>query len=305
MWKTIVAVMGLGLWLWGGSAWTMTAPCKPLPGNEYEKVFCELKRKGKGHTLPNIYEFRKNPPLTQAFLLKKPAERAGIKLVIPSRENRETLRRQKELLLGSDPEATKQVARETLPPSESKTIALPAQTQVKEEQPEQTVQEIIEIVQYSDVLSSCQQRGLAVNCADGHYELLGNLPNPKLSSQALSEGNQLSLPVLESDRQEALPDYLSEAYSVYIEGMMEIGLAASTMTYSKFAQLYQIMQQQGQDFAGRFEVMYTFLKKDKQTIAVSTKREVPEGFALEYCHFLNDKLLACEHKRANYLFAKK
>ena len=73
--------------------------CTPLKNNYYEDVYCQIKHKGQGHSLPNIYEFRKNNVLTQAFLLKRPAARAGIDLKIPERKNKETIKRQENFFL--------------------------------------------------------------------------------------------------------------------------------------------------------------------------------------------------------------
>jgi len=75
--------------------------CEPQDNNEYEKILCQLKQSGRGAGLPNIYQFRENPPLIQALLLKKTAERAGITVKIPERDNQETLRRQEELLVSA------------------------------------------------------------------------------------------------------------------------------------------------------------------------------------------------------------
>src|SRR5690606_22003974 len=94
--------------------------CEPASGNEYEKVFCQLKRSGRGEELPSIHDFRKNPPLMQALLLKKPAERAGIPLRIPERGNAETVDRQADLLLAPMVEPTLE------PPKDQK--LLPAKT---------------------------------------------------------------------------------------------------------------------------------------------------------------------------------
>lgn len=269
-------------------------PCKPLLGSEYEKIYCELQRRGKGHTLPKLYEFRRNPPLTQAFLLKKPAERAGIKLVIPSRDNRETLRRQKELLLGS--KKIEQVAAVAVEKQEKK--------QVSKKIPRIQEQAAIILKINQSVLNSCKNKALNVYCADGDYDFLGNIANSQLAADALQNSNMLNLPVFDENNARGLDDYLALSYSAYIRGMITIGLGASTMTYSKFAHLYGIMRQQGQNFPERFELMFTFLKRDKTTIAVSTQREIPDDFVLDYCHFLDGKLLACEHKKTNYLFVR-
>lgn len=58
--------------------------CFVLAENYYEQVYCELQAKGEGSTLPRFHEFKNNPPITQALLLKRPAGRIGITLKMPA-----------------------------------------------------------------------------------------------------------------------------------------------------------------------------------------------------------------------------
>lgn len=82
---------GLGALLRGaltlGLVWSMPVAadlfCFSWAQSYYEQVYCEVKVAGKGGQLPRNDEFRNNPPLTQALLLKPLARNAGIDLVMP------------------------------------------------------------------------------------------------------------------------------------------------------------------------------------------------------------------------------
>lgn len=281
-------------------------PCDPAPGNQYEKIFCQLKRSGRGQELSTLHDFRKNPPLTQAFLLKKPAERAGITLRIPERHNTETVDRQADLLLkttGSNASAITAPPRPTADPKAlAKTVVSVAP--VAPGQPE-TGKKILP-VEKTNPLESCVLRDFALQCEHGMFRLVTNRANQHLEEGMLSEGHRLGLPVFQgkaSDR-EALEQYWQQAYSRYLAGMMEIGLGASTLSYSKFVHLYNHLVSQQLNFAERFETMYHFLKLDKSSIGVSTRPVIAEGFTTRYCSELSPELLACEYQRDNYIFTK-
>jgi len=344
--------------------------CEPQENNEYEKILCQLKQNGHGAGLPNIFQFRENPPLVQALLLKKPAERAGITVEIPERDNQETLRRQEDLLLATPAAATAEpvhlnsavttvkIIQQAPAPvvtqpvavtptstepvrlgSAVKTIsvvqqapamsavppapALPAvvATTPVAPEPAPATEPVLagkEIAINKEVfepqvmdksaaspLASCTLQQLTLGCAGGRYQLLGNKTNQQLPANALAEDHKLALPVYTgaADDTAAVDSYLAKAYDRYLAGMMEIGLGASTMSYTKFANLYHYIVEQHLDFSGRFETMYQFLKKDKAAIGVSTKLSVATGFTPQYCNEL-ENFVACDYKGVNYVFTK-
>lgn len=49
----------------------------------YEQIYCEVKAKGKGRSLPAFFDFQRNEPLMQALLLKRPAAKADIDMAMP------------------------------------------------------------------------------------------------------------------------------------------------------------------------------------------------------------------------------
>lgn len=267
------------------------AACDPAPGNEYEKVFCQLKRSGRGEGLPSIYDFRKNPPLMQALLLKKPAERAGIPLRIPERGNAETVDQQLELLLSAPPVTVAKPAVINKAARQDKIV--PVKT---------SVTPLVLVSSTED----CQLKIFELWCADERYRLVTNQINQHLQEGVLSDQHLLNLPSFQGSQTdtEEVERYLQRAYTRYLEGMMEIGLGAATMSYTKFVNVYQFNVSQHLDFAERFEKAYAFQKKEKASIGVSTRPTIASGFNTRYCSELKPELLACEHGNENYLFVK-
>lgn len=297
--------------------------CEPQENNEYEKIFCQLKRSGRGASLPNIYQFRENPPLTQALLLKKPAERAGITVKIPERDNQETLQRQEALLIAATPEPsegprpldrsvkTLEIIQQVPPApvaveqSETPVLAAPdvaTEIMAKEQTP---VLEVEIPASTDNAMAGCSLQQMTVQCASGRYQLVGNKTNQQLSANALADEHKLALPVYSGAPGDlaALDEYLTRAYSRYLAGMLEIGLGASTMSYGKFVNLHKYITDQRLDFVGRFETMYQFLKKDKQSIGVSTKLTLAEGLVVQDCSML-ENIIACDYEASNYIFVK-
>ncbi len=58
--------------------------CFLLAENYYEQLYCEVKAKGEGGSLPSLRDFRNNNQMTQALLLKRPTGRLGIALAMPN-----------------------------------------------------------------------------------------------------------------------------------------------------------------------------------------------------------------------------
>ena len=293
--------------------------CVPLADNEYEKIYCELKQRGKARNLPSIYEFRKNPPMTQALLLRKPAAELGIVVIMPERSAPE-----KTPVPGNVPAAAPEVARESVvaqpatPRVEKKTITHEAalkphsekQVTTKTAAPTAITSSKSEVGSHLptgsvEISQACQLEQFTLHCAGVTYQLVTDKSNQQLPDDALSDDHKLALPVFHGNPADApeLEHYLADAYSRYLQGMLEIGLGSKTMTYTKFANLYDYYAKQHLDFVSRFETMYEFLKKDKATVAVSTRPQLASGFNLQYCS-QQDNLIACDYQKTNYVFAK-
>lgn len=256
--------------------------CMTLAENYFEQVYCELKARGEGRQLPRLHEFRNNDSTTQALLLKRPAARLGIEIKVPRQQAEHRVRVPTRL-------PTRPLPSTSVPAT---TAAAPAQSIARDT---------------AEQLSGCKMLGVVISCGDGQFHLLGNRSNTDLADGVLSADNRMALPEFEGSLSSAtaVSDYLARAYQRYISKMVEIGLGGSTMTFGKFAYLFQDLSEKGVDFAARSETMFSYLKKDKSRIAVSETVSAPADLQSAYCNRLNGALIACDGGRRNYLYARK
>lgn len=247
--------------------------CFAFAETYYEQVYCQLQAKAQTKGLPAFHEFKKNDERIQAALLKRPAERNGIKLPVPK-------------VATVTPES---VPDKPLPTQEA--IASKSATQ-------RIVRETVAIEQpLAD--ASCTLKGNIILCGTLSYKLIGNKSNTRLAKGVLYEENKMALPVHAG---QPLEQYLSEAYRQYINKMCDIGLGGVTMTFGKFAYLYRDVQLKGLNFVQRFETMYSFLKKDKTTMGVSEAIPSSIGATIEDCSPLDKNRFVCAHQGRNYIF---
>lgn len=251
--------------------------CFALAETYYEQVYCQLQAKAQAKGLPPFNQFKKNNEAVQASLLKRPAERNGIKLPAP--------------------------ARKTQPPS----AAITAQKIITKPQvsAQRTVANEPEAVPMRSVkyesndTSGCELSGNQIHCGMQTFKLVGNKANHRLANNALSIDNKMDLPRFQGG---VLSQYLGHAYARYVAKMCDIGLCGVTMTYGKFAYLYQDLHSKGLDFPQRFEIMYGFLKKDKANMGVSESSRVPQALSVQDCGALTDTRYVCDYQGRNYIF---
>jgi hypothetical protein len=255
--------------------------CFAAAESYYEQVYCQLQAKAQIKNFPPFHQFRKNNEEVQYSLLKRPAERNAIKLPAPARKAAASGPRQQisAAQLPTDKSKNKTgsgkiIARETKP------SGLPRQTPGSEH--------------------GCRFAGKELICDEQRFYLLGNKANHRLAKQALSPGNKMDLPQYTGGN---LHQYLATAYRQYIAKMCEIGLCGVTMTYGKFAYLYQDLHNKGLDFAQRFETMFSFLKKDKASLGVSEAVNLPQGMEVNDCAPLGKQYFVCDYLGRNYIFA--
>ena len=154
----------------------------------------------------------------------------------------------------------------------------------------------------TDTLSGCELQGKIVSCAGQFYRLVGNRHNRELDAHALSIDARLGLPVDSGSRNAIdINHYLSQAYAIYLRKMHAIGLGGVTMSFDKFGFIFDDLRSKEVDFAGRFETMFSYLKKDKLSNAVRTAARLPDGFTTERCQRF-ENMLSCAFQRRNYLF---
>ncbi len=247
----------------------------------YEQVYCQLQAKAQIKNLPPFHQFRKNNEAVQYSLLKRPAERNAIKLPAPTRKAAAT-------------EARQQISAVELPADKLKNKTAPGKIIAREANPSGLPRPT------PGSGYGCRFAGKALECDQQRFYLLGNKANHRLAKQALSPGNKMGLPQYTGGN---LHQYLATAYGQYIAKMCEIGLCGVTMTYGKFAYLYQDLHNKGLDFAQRFETMFAFLKKDKASLGVSEAVSLPQGVEVNDCAPLGKQYFVCDYLGRNYIFA--
>lgn len=155
-----------------------------------------------------------------------------------------------------------------------------------------------------DAMAACEINTGAIICGHRRYVLLDNLPNSRLDPAALTKDNQLRLPSFSgsvNDR-EQLMGYLDQSYQLYLEAMISIGLAASTMSFTKFYHTFMDVQASGADFTGRMATMFEYLKKDKKAMAVRPQLTPQRPVNLRQCRMLNPELTVCDDVKHNWLY---
>lgn len=248
--------------------------CFALAETYYEQIYCQLQAKAQTKQLPAFHQFRKNTEVVQYSLLKRIAERNAIALAAPSRE--------KQVASSSEPRLTLPIAPVSSLVGANEPMVLPARKQG------------------NYVHNGCALHGKSLHCDEQVFSLVGNRANHRLAKHVLSADNKMGLPGYQGGN---LDQYLARAYEAYLAKMCEIGLGGVSMTYRKFAYLYQDLHTKGLDFTQRFETMFGFLKKDKATMGISESVAVPSGIDVRYCSPVGVRFYVCDVNGRNYIFA--
>jgi hypothetical protein len=259
----------------------------------YEQIYCELEAKGKTKELPSFDQFKRNNEVVQASLLKLPAERNRITLPPPKRAKSST----ENISIGnaSDIE-TKEIGKKETVKKESAKALSGQQENFKDGYVARKFDKPVGVT----ANTNCQLNASEIRCSEKRYRLLGNKANKNLAQGALLDANKMALPMLQQDQ--SLNAYVTSAYRQYIEKMCTIGLGAVTMTYARFAYLYEDLQSKNVNFVNRFEIMYSYLKKDKAAMWISEKIPVNQQLAIQYCDLMTEKLYICATQGQNYIF---
>lgn len=250
--------------------------CFELAENYYEQLFCEVQSLQPGAVTVTFNDFRKNDESMQALLLKRPASRLGINVAMPAKSNKQ--------------------------PTEKFSPAV------------QVPRKSIENINYggSNIQTMAQQKQCnyistgTLQCNEGNYVFVKNKLNHQLENGALATDNQLNLPDFtgDIDNEAHTSAYVLDAYQIYLGKMIDIGLAEKTMSLGKFSYFFQDITRKGVAFNQRFEVMFTFLKKDKQSLGVSPSKSAPESVDTQNCIQVSDKIYSCNTGSKNILFAR-
>lgn len=266
--------------LWSGAVAAQDSGCLTQARTPLEQTYCKVRAANPTATLPSLQELRRNPEKTQRLLLRRPAEQVGISL---------------------PPETTSAVK----PPPKAapaETIAArPAATAKPAAQAE-----TLPVRQDTGSLAGCEFGGTSIRCGVERFQLQGNLPNSRLQPGALAAENRVMFAEYtggQGDRA-ALMTYASETYLRYIEAMLDIGLASSTMSFTKFYHTLTEAQAKGARFGERLTTMFDFLKKDKANMGVQPHHNdaLPEN--LDQCMILSASLLVCDNVQQNWVYRR-
>ena len=257
----------------------------------YEQVYCELQAKGKAKGLPSFDQFKHNNEIVQASLLKLPAERNRIVLPPPKKPTSSFV----------EPSVSSVEKNESKKyESDKKEDPLKTLSVQSEPAKEDYIARKFEKISDDGSATQCQLHAAEIQCSTKRYRLVGNKMNSRLEKGVLSETNKLALPLFQPG--EPLNAYVSSAYRQYIDRMLAIGLGGVTMTYARFAYLYEDLQSKNVDFIRRFELMYSYLKSDKASMSISEKIPVNLQLALQYCELLTERRYVCAAQGQNYIF---
>jgi len=147
----------------------------------------------------------------------------------------------------------------------------------------------------------CQLLGSSITCDDKTYRLIDNLPNSKLENDVFNDQTVLDLPRFKGGEPGVL-EYLDKTYPLYIEAMLEIGLGASTMSFTKFHHTFGEVRSQKGDFSLRMAAMYEFLKMDKAKIAVKSRYNTYLPESLKECKPVSSHLIVCDNVKQNWVY---
>lgn len=243
--------------------------CHEMARTALEHSYCDVKASGQGKTLPPLNEFRGNSKKIQRFLLKTPARRAGVTL--PE-------------LSSDEPSQTEAKGNATKAVTSSAASSAPAPA--------------------ANSLASCALNNEQILCQNTRFSLATNLPNTVLNADALSKKNRLLLPGRNEARYAETSDliYLSESYPVYLKKMLSIGLGDSTMSFTRFAGLYDDIRSRNGNFAQRFYDMFELLKKEKKSNAVKPRYSNTFPESLEQCMQATRRIIVCDNVKKNWVY---
>lgn len=255
--------------------------CLSQATTEYERIYCEIISRGEGKALPRFEDFKLNDALVQKLLLKRPASKLKIKLPSHALTN-----------------PTKNKPTKNKPTKNKK--AKHTQALNKQELDKKTTSDALG--QYS--IKQCQLTHDKILCGKQRFVMRTNQPNKQLSSGVLNDSYKMGLPVYAGSKGDALEVqyYLSNAYALYIRRMIDIGLGASTMSYTRFFHTYYDLQEKNVSFSERFETMYSYLKKDKKSMAVQTVLSDKRPVHISECDDINAKIIACDSGGFNWIY---
>lgn len=262
--------------------------CREQATSALEQLYCQIKERDPHALGFSFKEFQKNPARTQHLLLRRPAKRLGLAMPIEPPANRgPSINRER----STDPQPSPPAPQAPSFNAAPKTQSPPAMT--KPSAPQAQTAPIDK--------NRCELRDRLIDCQTIVFQLIDNQPNSALATEAL-KNNQLHLPKYNDNQ--SLQAYLGEAYGSYIEKMTGIGLAGSTMSYTRFFHTYQMVQEGEGDFRQRMTDMFEYLKKDKASMAIKARYTSALPAEIQQCYPLGQKFMICDDVQHNWVFRR-
>lgn len=296
----------LGIWLYLplSLSWAQTQQeCLTQARSPLEESYCKIRAVNPSAPLPSLQELRKNPEKTQRLLLRRPAQQAGISLPPETSSKPRLLEKTR-----SEPAVqSSQKAEEDKKVKTGRAKAVPASPSGWAQFAQPVQRESLPDSFAPSHAGDCQFKGSQLQCGREVYELVGNVSNSRLKADAL-DPNQT---VVFAEYTDALDDehavmvHLADAYRHYIESMLEIGLGAATLSFTKFYHAFYESHSNGSAFGKRMTAMFEFLKKDKASMGVQAHYNdaLPEDFS--QCMSISEMLYVCDNVQQNWIYRKK
>ncbi len=259
--------------------------CLPMAITSYEVIYCKILERGGGKNLPDFAQFQRNPPRTQALLIKRPAAKFGIVIDEP-KADLDIKRVEKNI----ERSMSDQYSRRT--------------TQQRGRQ--DYLQRDLSVSRKSvdrELTQRCYLQAKAIVCGETQYVLVDNKHNRELAPNVLNDANSMQLPLFKGspDDEGGLNIYMTDAYRQYINKMLEIGLGGVTMSYTRFYYTRQALLEHKIDFVVRLEEMFQYLKQDKRYLAVAAG-DPPVFNGLGFCMPLDEQLIVCDNTNSNWVY---
>lgn len=282
----------------------VAANCAVKANTDYERIYCEIVKRGEGKTLPAFEDFKRNDATVQRLLLKRPAQKLKINLPAPKQGKAGYASKSSAYSTTPSGHATKASAHTTKPRTinsesgkaasvPSKHISLPGQRLPDDSS-----------TQGNLTLAQCQVAESYIQCGSRRFELVVNKPNNRLAKGVLDDQFLMGLPRYRgpASNDQEIQFYLSEVYGLYIQRMIDIGLGGSTMNYARFYHTFKDLQAKGIDFSERFETMYRFLKTDKKNMAVQSVLSDKRPKHIKQCDDVSERMIVCDSDSVNWVY---
>ncbi len=254
------------------------AACFVHATSVYEKAYCQIKEEAPATALPAFDDFRRNDAGIQYLLLKRHATRLKIALDPP-----QVSPRTPPAASAADAPAAKGISAPAAPANPAPTAAT-----------------------LDSRLKDCSLKANRIDCTSGQYLLQENRANHRLVPEHLQDDRPMALQDYTGPANDAYAkgDYLTRNYGRYLEKMLDIGLGAATLSYTRFCQIHDELSARNMSFAERFETMYLLLKKDKRTLTVAARYSETLPHTLSQCDTVTPRLIVCDTGSANWVYQR-